>query len=113
MEPRFEWVCGRCKPQYPKEEEDNISKMKPAISLISIHFITVKVLFHNTVPPVLSCSVAHSPPWVLHIAKVGYFFPPSLPNIEWLILGLIFFFYQKLKNRKIEKLKNKKICLRT
>ena len=28
--------------------------------------------------------------WVLHIAKVGYFFLPSLPNVEWL-----FFFYQK------------------
>ena len=39
MEPRFEWVCGRCKPEYPKEETDaesqnqkNNSKMKPAIS---------------------------------------------------------------------------------
>ena len=35
--------------------------------------------------------------WVLHIAQVGYFFSPSLPNVEWLILGpLLFFFYQKL-----------------
>ena len=35
--------------------------------------------------------------WVLHIAKVGYFFSPLLPNAEWLILGpLPFFFYQKL-----------------
>ena len=35
--------------------------------------------------------------WVLHIAKVVYFFLPSLPNVEWLILGpLLFFFDQKL-----------------
>ena len=34
--------------------------------------------------------------WVLHIAKVVYFFSPSLPNVEWPILGpLPFFFYQK------------------
>jgi len=26
MEPRFEWVCGRCKPQYPIEEKDNINE---------------------------------------------------------------------------------------
>ena len=32
--------------------------------------------------------------WVLHIAKVGYFFPH---NMEWLILKpLLFFFHQKL-----------------
>ena len=36
------------------------------------------------------------PSWVLHIAKVVYFFSPSLPNVEWPILGpLPFFFYQK------------------
>ena len=35
--------------------------------------------------------------WVLHIAKVGYFFSPCLPNVEWPILGpLPFCFYQKL-----------------
>ena len=35
--------------------------------------------------------------WVLHIAKVAYFFSSSLPNVEWVILGpLPFFFYQKL-----------------
>ena len=35
--------------------------------------------------------------WVLHIAKVAYFFSSSLPNVEWLILRpLPFFFYQKL-----------------
>ena len=35
--------------------------------------------------------------WVLHIAKVAYFFSSSLPNVEWAILGpLPFFFYQKL-----------------
>ena len=34
--------------------------------------------------------------WVLRIAKVGYFFSPSLPNVEWSILGpLPFLFYQK------------------
>ena len=34
--------------------------------------------------------------WVLHIAKVGYFFSPSLPIVEWVILGLLpIFFYQK------------------
>ena len=34
--------------------------------------------------------------WVLHIAKVGSLFTPSLPNVEWLILGsLPFFFYEK------------------
>ena len=34
--------------------------------------------------------------WVLHIAKVAYFFLFSLPNVEWPILGpLPFFFYQK------------------
>ena len=34
--------------------------------------------------------------WVLHIAKVGYFFSPYLLNIEWLILRpLPSFFYQK------------------
>ena len=34
--------------------------------------------------------------WVLRIAKVGYFFSPSLPNVEWPILGpLPFLFYQK------------------
>lgn len=26
MEPRFEWVCGRCKPEYPKEEKENINE---------------------------------------------------------------------------------------
>ena len=37
------------------------------------------------------CSV-----WVLHIAKVGYFFLPSLLNVEWPNLGLLPFpFYQK------------------
>ena len=35
--------------------------------------------------------------WVLHLAKVVYFFSPSLSNVEWLILRpLTFFFYQKL-----------------
>ena len=35
--------------------------------------------------------------WVLLIAKVVYFFLPSLPNVEWPILGpLPFFFHQKL-----------------
>ena len=35
--------------------------------------------------------------WVLHIAKVAYFFSSSLPNVEWAILEpLPFFFYQKL-----------------
>ena len=34
--------------------------------------------------------------WVLHIAIVGEFFSPSLPNKKWLILGPSpFFFYQK------------------
>ena len=34
--------------------------------------------------------------WLLHIAKVGYFFSHCLPNMEWLILGLLpYFFYQK------------------
>ena len=34
--------------------------------------------------------------WVLHIAKVVYFFSPSLPNVEWPILGPSpFSFYQK------------------
>ena len=34
--------------------------------------------------------------WVLHIAIVGYFFSPSLPNMEGLILKPSqFFFYQK------------------
>ena len=34
---------------------------------------------------------------VLHIAKVGYFFSPSLPDVEWPILRpLPFLFYQKL-----------------
>ena len=34
------------------------------------------------------------PGWVLHIAKVAYFFSSSLPNVEWAILGpLPFFFY--------------------
>ena len=33
---------------------------------------------------------------MLHIAKVGYFFSPSLLNVEWPILEpLPFFFYQK------------------
>ena len=35
--------------------------------------------------------------WVLHIAKVAYFFSSSLLNVEWAILEpLPFFFYQKL-----------------
>ena len=36
--------------------------------------------------------------WVLHLAKVVYLFSPSLPNMEWPILGPLpfFFFYQKL-----------------
>ena len=35
--------------------------------------------------------------WVLHIAKVGYFFSPSLPYMEWLTLGpQLFFFYSKM-----------------
>ena len=34
--------------------------------------------------------------WVLHIAKVAYFFSSTLPNVEWPILRpLPFFFYQK------------------
>ena len=34
--------------------------------------------------------------WVLHIAKVAYFFSFFLPTVEWPILGpLPFFFYQK------------------
>ena len=38
----------------------------------------------------------HAHTWVLHIAKVGNFFSPSLPNVEGLILEpLPFFFYQK------------------
>ena len=37
--------------------------------------------------------------WVLHIAKVGYFFSPSLPNMEWLILGPFLFFFFFIKKR--------------
>ena len=38
----------------------------------------------------------HRDIWLLHIAKVGYFFLPSLPNMEWSIFGCLpFFFYQK------------------
>merc|ERR1712208_195415 len=34
--------------------------------------------------------------WVLHIAKVAYFFSSSLPNMKFSILKLLpFFFYQK------------------
>ena len=35
--------------------------------------------------------------WVLHIAKVGYFFSPYWANMVWLIFSpLLFFFYHKL-----------------
>ena len=30
--------------------------------------------------------------WVLHIAKVGSFFLPALPSMEWQILGPLLFF---------------------
>ena len=44
----------------------------------------------------LQRSKAHWCIWELHIAKVRYFFPPSFPGVEGLILGpLLFFFYQK------------------
>ena len=44
-----------------------------------------------------SCRLSMLRVWVLRIAKVGYFFLPSLPNVEWPILGpLPFLFYQKL-----------------
>ena len=38
----------------------------------------------------------HPSVWVLHIAKVAYFSSSSWPNVEWLLLWpLPFFFYQK------------------
>ena len=52
-----------------------------------------RVIFHNILTP-RSCHEA-AMHWVLHIAKVGYFFSLSLSNIKWPIFKLWPFFYQK------------------
>ena len=61
--------------------------------------IDTRRMYRNSsqfLPQVSPFTCDSCPIWVLHIAKFGYFFSPSLLNMEWLILEpLPFFFYQK------------------
>ena len=62
-------------------------------------YMQSKIIFNLPSKFCVQCKIApalHSlcrPPWVIHIAKVCYFFSPCLHNVEWLILGPLPSFY--------------------
>ena len=58
--------------------------------------ITTVIISHSFTIDWSMRTIESSHSWVLRIAKVGYFFSPSLLNVERSILGpLLFLFYQK------------------
>ena len=63
------------KPPTKKKKEQKL--MRQVSNAILLSRFSQILIISNPIPVLV---------WVLQIAKVGYFFSPSLPNREWLIL---------------------------